>query len=67
MSTEIWDLAGTLGSGLGSSASPWAEVGDWALPIINSQSLRARIHPAFSFFGGRVRLTNMVPTFLCCW
>lgn len=49
-STEIWDLAGTWGSRLGTSTGTWAEVGDWALPIINPQSGRAGIHPAFSFF-----------------
>ena len=66
-SPEIWDLAGSLGSRLGTSTGTWAGVGDWALPVINSQSVRARIHPAFWFFweGGRVRLTNTVPTFLC--
>lgn len=29
-STEIWDLAGTLGSRLGTSAGTWAEVGGTA-------------------------------------
>lgn len=55
-SMEIWDLVGTSGSRLGTTGGSWAEVGDRALPIINSQSIRARSHPAFSFFfaGGKV-------------
>lgn len=39
MSTEIRDLAGTLGSRLGTGASTGAEEGDPTLPLINSNKL----------------------------